>query len=57
MNTTRMVIILLISTFFLPFLRFVKFQATGNLPLQDGVKYFREMVREGNENKSIHMDA
>ena len=57
MNTTRMVIILLISTFFLPFLHFVKFQATGNLPLQDGVKYFREMVREENENKSIHMDA
>ena len=41
MNTTRMVIVFLISTFLLPFLHFAKLLATGNLPLREGGKIFQ----------------
>ena len=41
MNTTRMVIIFLISTFLLPFLRFATLQVAGDLPLREGGKIFQ----------------
>ena len=56
-NTTRMVIVFLISTFLLPFLHFGKLRSQAICHCERTVKYFREMVREENENKSIHTDA